>query len=137
MRLPLAKTITSESVNPEVAPAVDMMAGILNIFMRDIVTAINGNLDLDNLRFGIAELEVIVDAAGNVKTSSELNIGVDKLPRGCICINVRNSGNSSLPPDITGTPFVAFNTVAVGKIKVTKVLNLKENRKYILTLLFI
>lgn len=137
MRLPSSKKITSDNMSEEVQPAVDMIGGILNVFMDDVVSVLNGNVDFDNLAFRIVSVEVIVDASGNVKTSPELNVGLNRPIRGSICINVKSSLNNVIPPDITGTPFVTFNTLENGRIKITKVLNLKENKKYILTLLVV
>lgn len=136
MRLSAAKRISSESIQPELAPAVDVIAGILNTFMQDVVTAINGNIDFENLSFRLVNVEVMVDKDGNLKTPSDVNLALNRLPSGCMCVNVKMTNKSQML-DITGTPFVAFNTVEAGKVRISKVLNLKENKKYILTLLFI
>lgn len=134
MRLPSAKRITSENMSAEVQPAIDMIGGILNVFMSDVVNVINGNLDIENTIFRIVEVEVIVDSEGNLKTSPDINIGVARIPRGCLCINVRVPSKNNVIPNITAMPDVLFNTLELGKIRLTKVLNLKENEKYLLTL---
>lgn len=137
MRLPNAKRITSENMPAEIQPAIDMLAGILNVFMNDVVTAINGNLDLENLVFRLIDIEVIVDSQGNLKTSPDVNLGINRIPRAVFCVNVKVPGNTNAIPDITAMPTVLFNTLEIGKIKMTKVLNIKENKKYLLTLLVI
>lgn len=135
MRLSLAKKITSENVEASVQPAMNILAGILNSFMEDVTTVINGNIDFDNLTLKVTKFEVIVDSQGLVKSAPEINIGITRQLNALVCVNVTDGSNSAIIPDISTTPTVFFNTLGGGRVKVTKVLNLKENKKYILTLL--
>lgn len=137
MRLPLPNKINSENIDPELQPAVEVVSNVLNTFMDNVTTSINGNIDFDNLAFRLVNYEVIVDSTGTPKTNPELNTGMSRAINGMMCINVKNGGGNQIPPSLTGTPFICFNSVGAGKVKISKVLNLKENVKYILTILVI
>lgn len=135
MRLPTSRRITSENAPPESQQMVESIASVLNPFMENVVKAINGNLDLDNIAFKLVRVEVIVDSKGLLKTPPDVNTGLLRPINGLICVNVINGLSSNIPPDIETTPTVLFNSIGNGNIKMTKVLNLKENTKYILILL--
>src|SRR5690606_29463916 len=105
-------------------------------FMEDVTDIINGNVDyFDNIVSNIVQVEIMVNSLGVPVSETVVNPNMIRQPLGSICINVRNqNGGSSI--DLTGRPFAIISPQGNGLIKIDKVLNLKQNQKYILTLLF-
>lgn len=137
MRLSTPRRITSESAPPESQQMVESIASVINPFMEDVTKAINGNLDLDNIAFKLVRVDVIVDSKGLLKTSPDVNTGVLRAINAALCVNVINTISPNTSPDINGMPVVLFTPLGNGNIKMTKVLNLKENVKYTLVLLIL
>lgn len=137
MRLSTPRRITSENAPPESQQMVESIASVINPFMEDVTKAINGNLDLDNIAFKLVRVDVIVDSKGLLKTSPDVNTGVLRAINAALCVNVINTINPNTSPDINAMPVVLFTPLGNGNIKMTKVLNLKENVKYTLVLLIL
>lgn len=138
MKLPLARRITTDNVPPEQQATVETLSYILNPFIEDVTTILNGQLDYyDNLISKIVQFEVMVDSTGKPLSETLVNPNMQRSPYGAICVNVQNADNINSPVDISGQPFAITQVVGSGMIKIDKILNLKQNQKYILTLLFL
>jgi hypothetical protein len=133
MRLPLARRITMENTPEEMQGVVSNLATILNPFIEDVTTILNGRVDFDNLSFQLVQFETMVNAQGIPLTGTD--IGINFTPRGSFCVNVQDASNIGQLPDVTGSPFVLFVPSNTGSIKIGKILNLLPNKKYLLTLL--
>ena len=133
MRLPLARRITMENVPEEMQSTVSNLATIMNPFIEDVTTILNGRVDFDNLAFQLLQFETMVNSQGIPLIGAD--IGINFTPRGSYCVDIKNANNLGQLPDITGAPFVLFVPSNSGSIKIGKILNLLPNKKYIITLL--
>lgn len=133
MRLPLARRITLENTPEEMQSVVGNLATVINPFIEDVTTILNGRVDFDNLAFTLLDFEVIVNGSGVPLSGAD--VGINFTPRGSVCVNVQESNNNGKLPEITGAPFALFIPSTSGTVKIGKILNLLPNRKYTLTLL--
>lgn len=132
MRLSLARRITAENVPPEMQSVMENLAVIMNPFIEDVTTILNGRVDFDNLAFPIRQFEIMVDKNGK-PVFGDMDLGFNI--RGHDVINVQDANNTNMIPEVTGKPFILFTQSNRG-MTIAKVLNLLPNRKYILTVLF-
>lgn len=132
MRLPLARRITAENTPPEMQSTVENLATIMNPFIEDVTSILNGRVDFDNLSFPIRQFEVMVDKNG-IPIFGELEIGLQV--RGHCVIDVKDANNLNMLPQITGQPFMLFTQSNSG-VNIAKILNLLPNKKYLLTVIF-
>lgn len=138
MRLPVAKKILNDgSVPEEQQTLVETLGGILNPFMTDTSNIINGNIGFDNFESKLSKFDIKTDAAGNITAKIDVFTGLKRLPYGHICVDIRNTDNLGAIPDVTGVPFLLYTPNNATSIKINKILNLKPNSKYTLTVWFI
>lgn len=138
MRLPLQKKIViDESVPAEIQQTVTNLGTILNPFMTDVVTVLNGGIGFDNLESKLVKIDVKTDSTGSIIGKPDVLTGLSRLPYGSYCIDVRNTDNISTIPNITGTPFVIYVPNNATSIRIHKILNLGANGKYTLSIVFI
>lgn len=133
MRLSLARRINTEGVPPEMQDTMSRLATIMNPFIEDVTTILNGRVDFDNLSFPVRQFEIIVNDKG-IPIFGDLDINFNI--RGHNVINVQDANNINMIPEITGVPFILFTPSNQGHLKISKVLNLLPNRKYLLTVIF-
>ncbi len=137
MRLPLQKKIVvDETVPAEMQQTITNLGTILNPFMTDIISIVNGGVGLDNLEAKMVKIDVKTDSSGTIIGKPDVLTGLNRVPYGSQCIDVRNTDNVSAIPDITGTPFVLFIPNNSTSVKIHKILNLGNNGKYTLTIIF-
>lgn len=137
MRLPAARRINSDNVADEQKPLVDSLATVLNPFIEEVTTIINGNIELTNLKANVVKLSIQTTTGGNVPANTLVRTGLDQVPNGVIVLNIQNADNPNVPVTIEHAPFVLYRPINNQSIMIDKILNLKENRKYVITLLFI
>jgi|SRR5690554_3252245 len=133
MRLSLARRIKAENVPPEMQDTMNNLAIIMNPFIEDVTTILNGRIDFDNLAFPIRQFEIIVNDKG-IPLFGDLDINFQI--RGHNVINVQDANNINTIPEVTKVPFILFTQSNQGTMKIAKVLNLLPNRKYLLTVIF-
>jgi hypothetical protein len=138
MRLPLQKKIVVDDNTPaELQATVETIGGILNPFMADTIGILNGGISFDNLESKLIRIDVKTDATGTIIGKPDVLTGLNRPPLGVQCIDVKVTDNVSIIPDITGTPFIIQTPNNATSIKIHKILNLGNNGKYTLTLVFI
>jgi hypothetical protein len=137
MQLPLPKKIVVDDSTPaEVQGTVDNIGGILNPFMSDVVRVLNQGINFDNTEFRKVTLTVKTNATGSILAPIDVSTGLSRLPYGCVCIDVKNTDNASVVPDITGTPFLLYTPNSQSSMRISKILNLGSNGKYTITVVF-
>lgn len=126
------KAISYDDYSEEAAEIMEDLADILNPFMREVTDVINGNIDFDNLKQSIIELQVTVDGSGKPNVSS-LNVGSSSI-KGLDVISARNLTNNSIYPNskpfITYTPSSSGNTITLNNIS-----GLPSNNIFLLNIL--
>lgn len=137
MQLPLPKKIVVDDSTPaEMQGTVDNIGGILNPFMSDVVRVLNQGINFDNTEFKKVVITVKTNASGAIIGSLDIATGLNRLPYGHVCIDVKNTDNASTVPDITGTPFLLYTPNSPSSMRVSKILNLGNNGKYTITVVF-
>lgn len=138
MRLPLPKKIVAdEGVPSEMQQTVNNIGGILNPFMTDVVGTLNGGISFDNLESKLVKIDVKTDSTGTIIGKPDVLTGLSRLPYGSYCVDVRNTDNISSIPVITGTPFVIYTPNNQTSVKIHKILNLGNNGKYTISIVFL
>jgi hypothetical protein len=126
------KAISYDDYSEEAAEIMEDLADILNPFMREVTDVINGNIDFDNLRQSIIELQVTVDGNGKPNVSS-LNVGSSSI-KGLDVISARNLTNNSTYP--TSKPFITYTPSSSGNtITLNNISGLPSNNKFLLNIL--
>ena len=137
MRVALPKKITNDgSIPDEQQSLVDTLANILNPFMTDVATILNGNVGPDNQEAKIVKIDVKTTTTGEILGRVDVNTGLNRLPYGSLVIDVRNTENVGAIPDIAGAPYIIYTPNSQSSIRIHKILNLKPNNKYTLTIYF-
>jgi hypothetical protein len=138
MRLPTAKKIIVDDSTPvEMQSTMSTIAGVLNPFMTDVTTILSQGINFDNLEARRVIIEVKTNASGAIIAPIDVNTGLNRLPYGHICVDVKNTDNNSILPNITGTPFLLYTPNTVSSMRIAKILNLGVNAKYTITVVFL
>ncbi len=138
MRLAVPKKIIiDDSTPPELQDAMSAVAGTLNPFMTDVYGILNQGINQDNLESRMVKIEVKTNATGAIIAPIDVNTGLNRLPYGHRCIDVKNTDNNSILPNITGTPFLLYTPNSVSSLRISKILNLGANAKYTITVEFV
>ena len=134
MRLPEAKRIVIEDLPDELQQPMSNVALILNPFIEQVTQILNGNVGRDNLTSKIVKFNVKTDANANIVGQLDLSTGLNSSPIGLSIINFQMTDNTSQIPNITQPPMILFQPLSNSVIRITKILNLKENSKYTITI---
>lgn len=138
MRLPVPKKIIIDDSTPaELQDTMSAVAGTLNPFMTDVYGILNQGINQDNLESRMVKIEVKTNASGAIIAPIDVNTGLNRLPYGHHCIDVKNTDNNSIVPNITGTPFLLYTPNSVSSLRISKILNLGANAKYTITVIFV
>lgn len=137
MRLQLARRITSDNVPDEQRATVDSIAFSLNPFIEEVTTIINGFINFDNLESKVAKIAISTDAEGKILGNSDIRTGLNRPPLGAQVVDIKNTENFDLPVDLDGAPFILYRPISNTTIRVDNILNLKPNRKYTISILFL
>lgn len=138
MRLPVPKKIIiDDSTPPELQDTMNAVAGTLNPFMSDVYGILNQGINQDNLESRMIKIEVKTNALGAIIAPIDVSTGLNRLPYGHQCIDVKTTDNNSILPSITGTPFLLYTPNSVSSLRISKILNLGANAKYTITVIFI
>lgn len=125
------KRITYTEYSEEAAQIMEDLSEILNPFMREVTTVINGNLDFENLQQNIVQYEVTVDSKG-VPNNNKLRVSKNTI-NGLSVISARNLSNSSTYA--TSQPFISFSPPSNNVITINNISGLPVNNKFLLTII--
>lgn len=138
MRLPAAKKIIIDDSTPvELQNTMSTIAGVINPFMTDVTSILNQGINFDNLESRKVTIEVKTNASSAILAPIDVNTGLPRLPYGHICIDVKNTDNNSILPNIVGTPFLLYTPNSVNSMRISKILNLGPSAKYTITVVFL
>jgi hypothetical protein len=126
------KAISYDNYSEEAAEIMEDLADILNPFMREVTDAINGNIDFDNLKQALIELQVTVNSSGEPNVTS-FNVGASSI-KGMDVISARNLTNNNVFP--TSKPFISFSPKVSGNsVTLNNISGLPANNKFLLNVL--
>ena len=130
-KLDNVRRIVKEDYDPIYRDLIDRLGFILNSFMEQTTTEMNGKLDFTNLNQDIITFRVSIDSSGVPIGSGLLRtttIGV----QGLQVVKAVNIDNSTVFP--TGTPFISFvASPVVNVLKMTNITGLKASDKWEIT----
>lgn len=137
MRLPAAKRIVIEDLPEEIQDSMQTIATILNPFIEDVTTILNGSVSGDNLERKIVKFDVKTNANKIIIGILDISTGLARPPMGANVVNIQMTDNAQQIPNIDNPPFILFQPISATSVRVNKILNLKENSKYTITVEFL
>lgn len=103
---------------------------VFNFHTEQIINTVNGNLDYDNIRSGIATFDITVDSSGLPLAKTQFR-SVEGAT-GSTVVSALNQTNSAIYPE--SGPFVTFVSNGGGIYEVKHVTGLQSGQKYRLKL---
>lgn len=125
------RRIVPEDFDPDFQDTVGKIAGSYNEFSDEIIAAVNGQLDFDNLARRKVQLDIVVDANGKPTLSSRISTGLGFVSMVHIG-KVTNNTNASAR--LTQLPYIDWVYEGGGFVRVNFVHGLIAGNKYSLTL---
>lgn len=125
-RIDNIQRIKVEDFDREQQEVVEKIAIIYNYFAENVSNVINGELDYDNTKNQIIDIEVTVDTNGipSVSTKFTSRPGL----QGTNVVRADNLTNASGYP--TSAPFIVYTANGGGVYTINKVTGLVANQKY-------
>lgn len=106
-KIPSLRRITTEEFPEEIRESIEKLGIILNQYMQENNSALNGNLDEVNLNRDIKTFNVNVDSSGVPKAETLIKHKVTGSLRGLYVLMIRNLDTGAY---LAGAPFVEFTT---------------------------
>lgn len=128
-RIDNVRRIIVEEFPEENRETVSRLAGVLNLFMEQVVDTINGRIDFDNTIEDIVQITLEVDANGVPIGNNKVRSPVGRV-RGTTVLRAIPRGN----PDnlATGQPFISYSQQEANILNIDKVSGLVANETYLL-----
>lgn len=132
-RIPRRFQIDETDVAPENMDVITKLAALFNPFIDDVVTALDGAIDLNNLNIKLINITVRVGDDGVPIQGQEFRSPlINKRVSGLVCVNAVNTNTVNLYP--TGTPFLSFQTSGQ-MVQINHISNIPSGQTFVLTLL--
>jgi len=129
-KLSNVQRIRPEDFDSEYDQLILQLGGILNEFMQQVVDLSDDNVDFENLDQNLIQFDVTVDAAGNMTSTNQINVGKTN-PNGMSVIYAQNLTNSLVYA--TSQPFISYVPQGNGLVTVRNVSGLPANNKFKIT----
>lgn len=129
-----------EDYPKESRETISILSETLNSFMNDVINAVNGNINFDNLNMEYTSFKVFTDANGNpvteggTATTPQIRLGRSAKVVGVHVINATNLSTTTNYP--TASPFISYTTTS-NVMKINNIKGLQANEKHQLTILII
>lgn len=133
-KFPPVQRINPEDFPEELRESMSILASTLNFFMEETYRLFTGEIDFENLKQQIVELDVKVDSTGTPTPSVNFRSDFNVI-RGSYVIKYENLTNTTLVP--TAQPFITYSLINSGVFKLNKVYGLQANNNYKITVLLI
>jgi hypothetical protein len=126
------KRIRIEDFKDDQKDLITKISDLVAPFMDDVFRALDGSIDFDNLNRQIVDIEVMINASGQVVNNPQVKTTFKtQKVRGINVINAVNLVNSSVYP--TSLPMVNF-TINGSLMTILNIVGLQANSRYRLTL---
>lgn len=130
MQLDNPKRLVVEDFDQKDQALVSRLAETLNGFQEQVVNALNGNIQIDNLDREIIEFKVQVSSSGIPLQTTKFSASV-----GVKGSNVLRADNGTNPAKfVVSAPFVSFSPLGNGIYQVNHVTGLHASDKYTIRL---
>ena len=124
--------IKAEDFPDEMRQAAEQLALILNPFMQQVVEITDNRIDFENRVENFKQVEFTVDSSGTPILNDKINVGKSNI-KGVQVIAAFNQTNLAGFP--TEQPFISYQPVSGGFIKVQNITGLRPNEKYLLNII--
>lgn len=125
-RLDSVRRINYQDYPEEDQETVEKLSVILNFFMEDVVNAINGNLDFENMNRELITLTVTVGTNGvpiaETRFASSLDIAGLKV--------IRADNLSNTTGFVSNAPFITYRNSGTGIYTVTNITGLTAGQSF-------
>jgi len=126
MKIQSLKRIAEEDFKEEDRDLIRKLAFSLNPALDQLNSALDKNIDFDNLNQSVVSFKVQVDALGIPTIPLQLASPLKSSIQGILCIRVDNLTDGAL---LTGAPFVNF-TRNSGLLTISQITGLQPNKQY-------
>ena len=135
-KLDNVKRVVKEDYDAKYHGLIDKLAFVLNSFMEQVTSEVNGNLDFSNLKQDSVKVKFTVDSSG-VPTGNGLLRTSIASPTGFQVIKAVSSDNpTTVFP--TSQPFITFTSGTGGSVvKITRITGLPADIPFELTIIAI
>lgn len=128
-RLDNVRRIVKEDYDPKYHQLIDRLAYVLNSFMEQVTTQVNGNLDFTNLNQDITTVKITVDSSGTPIGNNLIRTEV-RNPQGIQVIRAISVNNPSTTFP-TNTPFISYSvTTNTQVLKITHISGLPADTAF-------
>ena len=129
-KLDNVKRVVKEDYDEKYHDLIGKLAFVLNSFMEQVTTQINGCIDFDNLAQDIVTFKITVDTCGVPVANEQIRSSVTN-PRGILVISAEDIDDLDR---FDSLPFIHFTAGSSGQvIKIKQIYGLIEDRPYNLT----
>ena len=125
-RIDSVRRINATEFPKEDQETVERLSVIMNFFMEDVVNALNGNIDFENLDRELREIDIIVDANGTPIRNQQFTTNLDLA--GTKVIRADNLTNAAVFP--TESPFITYTTNGTGTFTIQNIRGLPANNRF-------
>lgn len=127
-KLDNVQRIIIEDYPDEHKDTVAKLATVLNFFMENVVSTVNGQLDFDNLKRQLVTIDIVVDSNG-IPINGTHRFAAKSGAKGSNVISARGTNNINQLP--TSAPYISFDsTQESGIYVIRKAYGLQFNVKY-------
>ena len=130
MKLSNLRQIRPEDFPKEDQQTIEILGGILNEFMRQVIDLNNGRLSFENRVEVIKQIRVKVDANGKPTGNAVINSGKADF-KGITVINAINVSNPNVFP--TQYPFISAQKKTDNQVLMRNITGLQAGAEYVLT----
>lgn len=128
-RIDNVRRIIVEEFPEESRETVSRLAGVLNLFMEQVVDTINGRIDFDNTVEDVIQITLEVDANGVPIGNNKVRSTLGRI-RGTTVLRAIPQDN---PANLaTGQPFISYSQQEANILTVDRVTGLVANETYLL-----
>lgn len=125
-RIDNVKRILVDQYPKEDRQTVSQLAETINYFMEQVTNTLNGNVDFDNLKTKIVQLELTVDSNGIPLSNGKFSASTGII--GTKVIRVDNLTNTGVYP--TTAPFINYTASGSGIYTITNITGLLPGYKW-------
>ena len=130
-KLDNVRRVVKEDYDEKYHDLIDKLAFVLNSFMEQVVSEMNGNLNFENLAQEVITFKIQVDSSGVPTRNEQVRVNVLN-PVGFLVINTVDIDNTDL--FVTNHPSIKFATGTSGQvIRIKQITGLTANRDYRIT----
>lgn len=128
MRLYNTTKIVASDYPEETQETMDQFGEIYNLFVDEVETILNKNIDFENLNQELITIDIQVDESGKPISGGRVNVANKPQPQGFQVIRAVNLTNQA--KYAKSQPFISYAPLGTGITTILNVTGLEANDKY-------